>query len=172
MTSEQASKVIAVLAAGFPAVTLELASTDLFLDSLQELGDHELALDVALKIVKTRPRFPALSELLDAYHGARRRREAAAAPPAPRPERDPELAAAIRAFAEALKSRNVEEPITPLALPVAAAGPCDDGCGRVGDRVQAGALQLCEPCALARSRVAAKLEGHPEPDHHREAVAA
>ena len=152
MTREQAGEVVAVLVAGFPQLVLEGESIDLFVNAIAKFDDAELARDVAHKIVETRDRFPALAELLNEYHGQRRRRaktvDASSAEPIELV--DP---AEIRAFVAALKLRHCAP--APV-LPAAPAGACED-CATVGSRFQSGPRALCQPCALARIRVGEKL---------------
>jgi hypothetical protein len=156
MTRKHAGCVLATLVAGFPAATLEPESVDLFVDAIAELGDQELALEVATRLTRQLTRFPALADLLGEYHRERGRRARALEQSEASGERDPEVAAAIVNFAAALKARI--DGVEPVPLLLADEGPCDDGCGRAGERVHAGALRLCQPCALARQRVAATLE--------------
>lgn len=176
MTREQAGEVVATLAAGFPAQVLEPTTVKKWVEKIAELDEADVALAAADRLFTSRTKFPALAEILDEYRVELHRRDLAARTASPDEtdewEPDPELLAEMRGFALALKVRM--DSSTRMALPVATPGSCDD-CGQVGDRVEAGARQLCEPCALARARAAAReteRTGDPAPTPAREAAAA
>ncbi len=76
MTGKQASEAVAVLAAAFPAMSLEPPSVALFTSEIALLHDGDLAMEASRTIARSGDRFPTIKEFRQTYHACVARRRA------------------------------------------------------------------------------------------------
>lgn len=89
MTQAEARRVVAYLNAVFPRESIEPETFAVWVGDLMELGDGDLALEVARGIGRTADRFPTLASFRAEYRIARQQRSDARGLPQPEFEAAP-----------------------------------------------------------------------------------